>query len=35
MKRALAQIGALPCVHRIANLIRVEGEEQFGTEAAS
>jgi homoserine dehydrogenase len=33
MKKALAQIEALPFVHKVANLIRVEGEEQFGTAA--
>ncbi len=33
MKKALHQITALEYVHKVANLIRVEGEEQFGTEA--
>lgn len=33
MKQALAEIRALDCVHQVANLIRVEGEEQFGTAA--
>lgn len=32
MKKALSEIMALECVHQVANLIRVEGEEQFGTE---